>query len=282
MKKNLTFLQKKTLECTSDLKNICQVIDEQYHIDAFSYARLDSNGHLIYLATDADWLEFYYGQEFHAAKTISKNPILLQNEFTSWDAIQDCSVVATTREFFGLSQGITHIVRNKDHLSIYNFSTTTDRINLYNWFINHIDVIKLFVHYYNDKSQAILNKLDKVRQQTQNAINPATAKIVEDLLSSKDENKKLCLKTLLPNEFKIDFKNKTSVLNFREHQCLCFLLHGFSAKETAKELSLSPRTIEFYLNTIKKKLGFISASDLNKIFIKNNVPDLFLIYGRLN
>lgn len=44
-------------------------------------------------------------------------------------------------------------------------------------------------------------------------------------------------------------------LSPRQIDCLYFLVRGFTVKEIAKQISLSPRTVEHYLETIKDKFG---------------------------
>lgn len=67
-------------------------------------------------------------------------------------------------------------------------------------------------------------------------------------------------------------------LTQRQSECLFFLIHGYTAKETAKLLSLSYRTIEKYLDTVKVKLQCGTKNELidksmdmglNKLFLKN-------------
>lgn len=55
-----------------------------------------------------------------------------------------------------------------------------------------------------------------------------------------------------------------STLNLppREKQCLQLVCKGYTAKMIAKELALSFRTVECYLETLKKRLGAESRSDL--------------------
>lgn len=54
-------------------------------------------------------------------------------------------------------------------------------------------------------------------------------------------------------------------LSFREAQCVALFLDGCTNEEAAKKLGLSRRTIEFYLNNIKMKLG---EKNKNKIMEK--------------
>ncbi len=51
-------------------------------------------------------------------------------------------------------------------------------------------------------------------------------------------------------------------LTNRETDCLYYLIQGKSAKQIGKELALSPRTIEFYLNNAKNKAGCKSNSEI--------------------
>ncbi|MEE3003199.1 MAG: helix-turn-helix transcriptional regulator [Pseudomonadota bacterium] len=60
-------------------------------------------------------------------------------------------------------------------------------------------------------------------------------------------------------------------LTHREAGCVFYILQGYTMKETARELDLSPRTVEFYFKRIKEKFGCRSRSDLIKIFMKNDV-----------
>ena len=58
------------------------------------------------------------------------------------------------------------------------------------------------------------------------------------------------------------YSQKASLLSKRERECLIFLLQGKTAKETATNLGLSPRTVESYFENIKKKLKCWSKGEL--------------------
>lgn len=49
-------------------------------------------------------------------------------------------------------------------------------------------------------------------------------------------------------------ENKASSLSHRERECVRYLSHGLTAKQIARVLKLSPRTVEFYIENAKKKL----------------------------
>lgn len=74
-----------------------------------------------------------------------------------------------------------------------------------------------------------------------------------------------------PNKYHVFFEQKTYKLTLREAQCLYYSSHGHSAKQIAKELNLSYRTIEAYLENIKiklkcrNKLHLLSGIDINDL-----------------
>ena len=55
-------------------------------------------------------------------------------------------------------------------------------------------------------------------------------------------------------------------LSKRESECLLQLSLGKTAKETARALDLSPRTVEFYLNNIKEKTDCRTRTELVRAF----------------
>lgn len=52
------------------------------------------------------------------------------------------------------------------------------------------------------------------------------------------------------------------LLTNREKECLSLTIRGKSSKQVTYELSISSRTVEEYLNNIKKKLGVFSKAEL--------------------
>lgn len=56
--------------------------------------------------------------------------------------------------------------------------------------------------------------------------------------------------------------NSPIPLSTREHQCLVLAIRGKTAKQTAIMLNLSYRTVEEYLNNVKRKLNVTSKSQM--------------------
>jgi DNA-binding CsgD family transcriptional regulator len=52
------------------------------------------------------------------------------------------------------------------------------------------------------------------------------------------------------------------LLTPREQECLEYTVKGYTAKQIAKKLSISPRTVEDYLNQTKSKLGVATKQEM--------------------
>jgi len=64
------------------------------------------------------------------------------------------------------------------------------------------------------------------------------------------------------------------ILSEREKDILRLVVEGKTAKEIARLLFISPRTVENYKNTLLKKFGFKRTSDLIKYAIRQKVFDV--------
>jgi DNA-binding CsgD family transcriptional regulator len=64
------------------------------------------------------------------------------------------------------------------------------------------------------------------------------------------------IKKAQPRE-RIDFGHVVpgAYLTLQENRCVCHLLRGKTAAQTAEDMGLSKRSVEFYLLNVKKKFG---------------------------
>jgi DNA-binding CsgD family transcriptional regulator len=65
-----------------------------------------------------------------------------------------------------------------------------------------------------------------------------------------------------PQNQTITLNLKNIILTPREQECLDYTIKGFTAKDIAKKLAISPRTVEDYINQLKLKLGVCTKQQL--------------------
>jgi DNA-binding NarL/FixJ family response regulator len=62
-------------------------------------------------------------------------------------------------------------------------------------------------------------------------------------------------------------------LTLRQREILRLLTDGYSAKEIARRLKISPRTVEFHKYTMMDTLGMSTSTELIRFALKNHVAD---------
>jgi DNA-binding CsgD family transcriptional regulator len=82
-----------------------------------------------------------------------------------------------------------------------------------------------------------------------------------------------------PDKCRIYFvcENQEYYFTRREAECIVHLLDGKTVAETAGELELSRRTVEYYVNNMKLKLGCHSKQELLRKIGGANLGDLHMV-----
>ena len=75
------------------------------------------------------------------------------------------------------------------------------------------------------------------------------------------------------NMYKLGEKFSDIYFTIREADCMAHLLRGRSIKITADRLTLSPRTVEFYLKNMKKKLNCRTKYELIELVLQSDFLD---------
>ncbi len=80
-----------------------------------------------------------------------------------------------------------------------------------------------------------------------------------------DDNKK-------PERYRLGGEFGDKYLTRQEARCMVCFLRGNTVKGTAKILELSPRTVEYYVNNMKKRLDCLTKSELIYRVIETEFP----------
>lgn len=110
-----------------------------------------------------------------------------------------------------------------------------------------------------------LNTADNNRKAIDNVIQMLTRDIAQDR-----DYKKRSVAYNNSND-----NNLLDKLSVREKDCLQYLIQGMTAKETAKQLNLSPRTVETYIDSIKLKFGCRNKMEIMGIIVQMSSCNLF-------
>ena len=112
------------------------------------------------------------------------------------------------------------------------------------------------MHYWNHLVQEVLTK-KKNKEAAALATMASGAAWVEDQ------------RVMLPKRrYVLDEERQQLYLTYREAQCMLLFIHGKTVIKAAHCLSLSPRTVEYYLNNMKAKLKCRTKSELIELILQ--------------
>lgn len=249
------------IKSSEDIKAICKPL-EKLGITFCTYIRIDENGKKIYLSNNGSWVEHYYQHKLYTSSLFEMNPGQYQSGYLLWPSESNLAVFKHGVEYFNTANGITFIDKRNGMTEFYLFSGKASNIWLNTFYINNVDVLKRFIAYFKEKSLRCIVELER---NNMFVVNPDIIKAhnIEKYFIPASIKQSLC-------DFEQEFngaalkniKNEFYSLAKREKECLYYLTKGKSAKQTAAILSLSPRTIETYLDNIRRKTNSVNKLDL--------------------
>jgi DNA-binding CsgD family transcriptional regulator len=216
-------------------------------ITYFSYMKSEPNGARIYLESDVSTLEDYIQRKYYLAGNTESNPAQYKSQCVLWSTLPKQYIYDGLIRVKNVDHGMFMFDPSSDFCENYAFATHKSNYQIVNTYVNNLDVLKNFVLYFKEKAASILKEAEKHKL----------------ILPFCDDN--------------VDFLNDKNTFNFsqfvnddhadlqlteRQWQCSEYLIQGKTIKEIAKQLGLSPRTIEFYVNNLKSKLQCRNKAEL--------------------
>ena len=142
--------------------------------------------------------------------------------------------------------------------------------NIQEFFTSHQKCLLKFVHFFNASAENMIkySQGDEHKLGFYKCGNKALETV--QLLNCSSITANTFLEDLRKkSKYLHKIKPELTYLTPREQECLSFLAKGDTAKEVARNLEISPRTVETHLKAIKYKTGFHSCSQLIKFFLNH-------------
>lgn len=238
-----------------ELLELCRPLTE-LNISTFSHIRSFHNNQFNVLCNNSKFLANYFKKEYYNADPCvqikaESSPI---GQFLVWDVIkthgQTAAMLQDSADFD--FKHVFTIIKNKpDCTEFYHFGThlTTPAIN--QLYINNIDLLDQFIHYFK-RAVSQSKVLSKSYLQ---GFSPNKSSDSSLLLNQLDSKKQAAfLKAISTPE---------NTLTKREVEYAQLIIKGMTAKEIALQLKQSPRTIEHRIDGLKVKLQARNKIDLS-------------------
>ena len=249
---------------SDQIQRTTRVLRNHFKINYFTYHRIDHLGNYTVLVDRPDWAEQYVNEKIFEMDPYLRHPSIYRSGVTLWENFgskeYQNAVAKTTKEKFKADTSVLYIEKSETCVEFYGFSGNRES-SLKNLTINHSPALLQFASYFKKEMSKVLWQMGEET-------------IPLKLLKGNDfDNKEPIHPTISPAALLAYYKeignssgiDKGQKLTSRERQCLRLLLEGKSAKETATQLALSHRTIEYYFENIKNKFGSCSKQEVWQI-----------------
>lgn len=249
-----------TLLRVHDLNDLCKPL-AHLEITTFSHLKVSQGNQLAVLCNHPRSLANYVQKKYYEADPCVN--IKLEStdigQYLVWDAVE-CR--GKTAEMLADSASLdyrhvfTIIKKEADVSHFYHFGTHKINPSIHLMYINNLDLLDRFITYFNtqvNQSKTLLNAYDIVLNANQKTSSVALGE-KNTLLDNFQDRRKMCLQGMLPKDI--------PHLTLRETQCIQLLVNKMTAKEIAKKVGLSYRSIEDRINVLKDKFDVSTKADL--------------------
>lgn len=249
MKKIILSKNHITFTSARDIFEICKPLNK-FGITSFNYIRNYYNGSQVNLSNTPLWLEHFYEQEYYNIGAFENHPKNYENGALLWPSLSGQKVFYDARTYYDIDNGITVVEKHQNCCDFFYFGSTSKNTQATNFYINNSDLLKKFILYFRESGKKILKAAEKSR-----IIRP-------DLLWDKKNNKRDTNLNQLREEFLNDIKLEEKVLtesfqgkriSSKQACCLHYISKGKTAKEIAKLMGISNRTVEAHIAMLKSK-----------------------------
>lgn len=250
------------------LSVINQPLVDNLNVSFLGYRRFYRNGKLFCFFNDDRWIEYSFNTErwksLNFQNRIKNGLCLNKPSYFIWPKHPDPSdpVYCALYEF-NLWNGVIVNRVFEDCIESFAFCGKNNEIDVTDIYLNQTELLERYILYFKDKAYPLLY--------------PNTQELLIDCpiewpTGSMESNQVLKFKDQTPiDKYSLRHNGETIRITKQEINSLTLLSQGKRMKEIARDLNLSPRTVEYYLGNVKRKLGEPTNSRLIDIY-KRNFP----------
>lgn len=227
-------------------------------LTGFAYVRVYDDGRVGWVTTDSDHDRLLVDAGFMEEDPLIDTAKALKEGYHLWFHDREFpgarAFYNDRKTHFKIDHGMTIVNHHQQegYLESFCFDGCLSEKPLYNIFMNEMGLFQAYAEYFKQQ------------------LSPSLLKLIEDGILISD------IKTKpgeISNEVKITPSDRKAIINAygwdhllslspRERQCLELIRKGHTYHEIGVELSLSSRTVEHYIESIKNKLGLENRAEL--------------------
>lgn len=263
------------------LQEICQPLFTHTDISYFEYFRLFKDGSRAWLATDAARTKHMFETDVKETTKFSDNIPILNNRCYLWSSLLDlmpkqpqlllANKLAISKNDFKIDNGICFVEHTEHYQEYFSFATKPGAVGIIDFYLNNTGFLEIFILYFKDKAKDIIDAAVKNR--------------IIMLPNSTDSNTELPQEVtplekykhgieININRYYFTLNNKQTYFTKQEFECVKLLAKGASIKQIANYLTISPRTVEYYLKSARLRTHTLTNNELIKLFWASSLAKL--------
>lgn len=245
---------------TSDIYEVCKPL-QKIGISYFSHARLLKNFSMTVLCNNLEFTKYCFSHDVNDYALP-----YLDSKYRIWNQIFTPEFIRLIKDF-GLVNCFEIMEKKTNHIDTFCFGTNLNYDSFITFCYENIDLLEKFIEYFLNKTESLLN--DCIKKAV--ACPFVDVKKIEPI--NLLENFNFSVNTDKKQEFLCDIGiiNSKFGLSDREIQCLKNIAKGKTAKEIARIMKISSRTVETHILNLKNKLKCYSKSNLAEIFWSSGI-----------
>lgn len=260
-----------TFEVAKDVSAICEPL-LNYGISYFLYSCIFDNGSIHFQTNRPEICHNHFFKQYPLIPAINKKLIKKKFYYLAApleDNIHKFNYAISDFRLFNIGHCIFFLERHKDYYELIVFGATLENYEIINFYLNNIDFLENFKFYFKAKAQKLIVKSEKNKLVVPKPMFDTVQAVTQLLnLESKQQNP---ANTFVPDYYFFNYNDKKIKLTKREMDCLRHIKSSLSAKEIARVMDISYRTVESYLENIKNKLQCHKKSEIIKIIDDLNI-----------
>lgn len=255
------------------IEDLCRPL-QALGISGFFYMRIYPDGTFIdFLSRNVAPWSMHYFSHFFSEKydpALVQQHMMEQRSHVFWDFYPENIIWQEGREF-GFCRGLSINQISSEYNEIFSFfSSSTSNIST-TLYLEYPLILNQFIADFLDRTELLIKQATKERWDI-----PQSYQLSKEVKGAEGRKEKIrhFLSQLSTQGLCLHNKSQKCILTLRETQTLHRLTQGYSAKEVARQLKISPRTAEKHLDNIKIKLGCNKTTKLIDIAIQQGIDEI--------
>ncbi len=242
------------------VKTISNDFLQHYNLTHFSYFRFYDDGTSFSLTTHPEVSIAFFRERFYNTIEYNKATDRIDSAALLWLALSpnDNKLINYVKSHYNLANGLLIIKKQAGFIENYYFATNPDNLYVNNAYLSRLDDFYNFCFYFKEQARKLIIKNHKNRialPDYEPQVQAVSLNFYPALKQRINIDEPLFKKLYYCPDF-------TAALSRREFQCLASIALGMQIRDIANKLELKERTVNFYFENIKQKLGLHSRKEL--------------------